>query len=268
MTGLAASPLGLIIGLLLGTLGGGGSVLAVPVLVYVVGQTPQAATSTSLVIVALTALGGLVGHLRAGNVRVGAGMALGLAGAGGSVAGSHINLLLPPRALLITFAVLMTVAAAGMLRRHSAPETAVHEWRATGGGTATVERTRLTSSTVTRVLIAGTVVGLLTGLFGVGGGFVIVPVLVLVMGFAMPDAVGTSLVVIALNAATALAARMVGGGHIDWSVAWPFTIAGLVGVVLGTALVKRIPADRLTRAFAVLLIVVAAWMTIDAVMAT
>jgi uncharacterized membrane protein YfcA len=121
---------------------------------------------------------------------------------------------------------------------------------------------------VSRVLFAGTVVGLLTGLFGVGGGFVIVPVLVLVMGFAMPEAVGTSLVVIALNAATALAARVVGGGHIDWSVAWPFTIAGLVGVVLGTALVKRIPADRLTRAFAVLLIVVAVWMTIDAVMAS
>jgi hypothetical protein len=264
MTGLAASPLGLLIGLLLGALGGGGSVLAVPVLVYIVGQTPQAATSTSLVIVALTSLGGLAVHLRVGNVRLVAGIAFGAAGIGGSVAGSHINSMLPPRVLLVAFSVLMIVAAAGMLRRTSGSEPTLHEWLP-GSGAATIVRARVSAGTVTRVLVAGTVVGLLTGLFGVGGGFVIVPALVLVLGFAMPTAVGTSLVIITLNAVTALAARMIGGGHIDWSVAWPFTAAGLIGVVIGTALANRISPDRLSRAFAVLLIAVAAWMTIDAV---
>ncbi|HSK92190.1 MAG TPA: TSUP family transporter, partial [Euzebyales bacterium] len=127
-----------------------------------------------------------------------------------------------------------------------------------------VPRARPAAATLPRVVIAGVTVGVLTGLFGVGGGFVIVPVLVLVLGIAMRDAVGTSLAVIALSAGTALAARMLGGGDIDWSVAVPFTAAGLAGVVIGTALAARLPARRLARAFAVMLIAVAVVMLLDA----
>ncbi|HSK91613.1 MAG TPA: TSUP family transporter, partial [Euzebyales bacterium] len=116
MTGLVASPLGLLIGLVLGALGGGGSVLAVPVLVYVVGQTPQEATGTSLVIVAVTALGGMVAHGRSGRLHLAVGAGFAAAVVAGSVAGSQVNAALPPRLLLGGFALLMLAAAAGMLR--------------------------------------------------------------------------------------------------------------------------------------------------------
>jgi hypothetical protein len=298
VTGLAASPFGLLIGLVLGALGGGGSVLAVPVLVYVVGQSPQAATGTSLVIVALVSAGGLVGHWRAGHVRLIAGAAFGAAGIGGSVVGSRLNAMLPADGLLLAFALLMLVAAVGMLRRgdrsgapadatstaagrRSTPDargsgvTAARAGMSTragmsarGGMSARAgvsARTRVSVAKVARVVAAGTAVGFLTGLFGVGGGFVIVPALVLVLRFSITDAVGTSLLVIAVNALTALAARLVGGGVVEWSVAVPFTVAGLIGVGLGTALSGRIPAARLSRAFAVLLVVVAIAMGVDAI---
>jgi uncharacterized membrane protein YfcA len=214
------------------------------------------------VIVAVTSLGGLVGHRRAGHVRLRAGVAFGVAGVGGSIVGSHINTALPARVLLVTFAALMMVAAAGMLRREGDQGDRRRAWGGERGGAAV--RDRVTAATVARVLFAGTIVGLLTGLFGVGGGFVVVPALVLVLGFNMSDAIGTSLVAVALNAATALAARIAGGGQIDWTVAVPFTIAGLAGAVIGTAVAGRVRADRLKRGFALLLIMVAVFMVFDA----
>lgn len=265
MTTLLASPLGLLIGMALGALGGGGSVLAVPVLVYVVGQSPRAAITTSLLVVGVTALGGLVSHWRAGTVRVRSGVLFGLAGVGGSVLGARLHLLLPSTALLGAFAVLMLVAAVAMLRRGRDADTRpVPDGPApTEGGTATA--VRISGGRVAlRVLAAGSVVGLLTGLLGVGGGFVIVPALVLVLRFPMPVAVGTSLLVIAINAATALTAQLVGGGHVDWPVVIPFTIAAAIGVLIGSRVAQRVSADRLQQAFAVLLIVVALFVGADA----
>lgn len=264
MTAVIASPLGLLVGLALGALGGGGSILAVPVLVYVVGQTPQAATTTSLVTVALTSLGGLVGHWRAGNVAAAAGAVFGLAGTGGSVAGSRLNTVLPSDGLLIIFAVLMLAAAAALTRR--ANGTGADDTHDDAGGSAVAVTTARggTFAVAVRVLAAGTVVGFLTGLLGVGGGFIIVPALVLVLGFAMPVAIGTSLLVIAVNAAMALAAHVTGPGQVDWGVVVPFTAAALVGVVLGTSVAERVPSKQLTRAFAVLLVAVALYVGADA----
>lgn len=264
MTALLASPLGLLIGVALGALGGGGSVLAVPMLVYVVGQSPRAAITTSLLVVGVTALGGLVTHWRAGTVRLRSGLAFGLAGVGGSVLGARLNALLSPAVLLGAFAVLLVVAAAAMLRRTRGDRPIAGPGATPpAGGPGTAVRVR-SGAVAVRVLAAGSAVGLLTGLLGVGGGFVIVPALVLVLRFPMPVAVGTSLLVIAINAATALTTQVVGGGHVDWSVAVPFTVAAAAGVLVGSRVARSVPADRLQQAFAVLLVVVALFVGADA----
>jgi len=283
----ASAPLGFLIGLSLGTLGGGGSILAVPALVYGAGEAAHAATTTSLVVVGTTALVGMVGHLRAGRVRVVAGLAFGLVGIGGSFVGSLLNRAVPGDVLLLAFSGLILVAAWRMHVHHA--ETPCHvkqaitsaeasvptEGVAQGGGaqllsTATVteasshplpkapKRAQGRMATVVRVVLAGTVVGFLTGFFGVGGGFVIVPALVLALGYKMPIAVGTSLLVIAVSSAEGLVFRLSSGG-VDWSIALPFTVAGIIGVILGDRIAGRVPAASLTRWFVWLLVAVAAY---------
>ena len=258
MRALLASPLGFLIGLSLGALGGGGSILAVPALVYAAGQSPRHATTTSLVLVGMTALIGIVPHWRAGRVHFAAGSIFGLAGVGGSLLGSHWNAAANPNVLLLAFSGLMLVAAHGMWRRvrHASMPAA----RSVGAAAATVPvaRTQVDSSTILQVVLAGTVVGLLTGLFGVGGGFVIVPGLVLALGYAMPEAIGTSLLVIAINSAVALSTRLQ-SGSIEWATVIPFTAASLLGVVAGARLASTRDSSSLQRWFIGLLIVVAAY---------
>ncbi|HEY5875969.1 MAG TPA: sulfite exporter TauE/SafE family protein, partial [Ilumatobacteraceae bacterium] len=167
MRALLASPLGFLIGLSLGALGGGGSILAVPSLVYAAGQTPKHATTTSLVLVALTALIGMVPHWRAHRVRFGAGLVFGLAGIGGSLLGSHWNSAADPDVLLLAFAGLMLVAAYGMWRR--IPDTADAETipiaRSLGAAAAVpaspARIARIDPATIVKVATAGTSVGLL-----------------------------------------------------------------------------------------------------------
>ena len=263
MRGLLASPLGFLVGLSLGALGGGGSILAVPVLVYVAGEEAQAATTTSLIIVGGAALLGMADHWRAGRVRVGAGVLFGLAGVGGSLAGSALNRRLDPDVLLLAFSALVLLAAWRMVT--ACPScTAVGAADATraspepGGRLLVRTRLRADRATIVKVVGAGTVVGFFTGLFGVGGGFVIVPALTLLLAFSMPEAIGTSLLVIAVNTATSLAAR-VGAGGIDWAVTLPFALASMVGVVTGSRLADRLPARTMLRWFAALLVAVAVY---------
>lgn len=268
MRALLASPLGFAIGFALGALGGGGSILAVPALVYAAGQTPADATTTSLLVVAGASLFGLTGHWRAGRVRPVAGLVFGLVGIGGSVVGTMVNRRLDDDVLLAGFAVLILVAAWRMLT--GCPScTRVGEQHALGGvgsgRTAMLTRTQITSRQVVAVVLAGTAVGFLTGLFGVGGGFVIVPALALALQFNMPQAVGTSLLVITVNALVALAAR--GGGAVEWAVALPFAIAALAGVTVGVRAADRLPAQSLLRAFAALLVTVAAFTGTQAALA-
>ncbi len=212
-----ALPLGLVVGLAPGALGGGGSILAVPALVYVVGLGPKEAVTTSLVVVGVAALGGMVGHWRAGRVRVAAGLWFSLAGVAGSLLGSRLNRSVNPDVLLAAFAGVMVIAAwrmwvtartrdriaaAGKTSSLSPPvsvstpaahtgATPVNDHPAAAGEVSTGHKVGLRLSTVVKVIAAGTVVGFMTGFFGVGGGFIIVPALVLALGFDMPTAVGT-----------------------------------------------------------------------------
>ncbi|MGW4424315.1 sulfite exporter TauE/SafE family protein [Streptosporangium sp. NPDC004631] len=299
MTVVAVPALGLLIGAVLGALGGGGAILAVPVLVYLLGQSPQDATTSSLVIVGLTAVFGAVGHSRNGQVRWLTGGAFGVVGVAAAFAGTAVNRLIDPHLLLLGFAALTTVAAAGMLLRargagrgdgadgngDGADGNGVAEAgygtapppAAVGGGQLTLTRTGglrgsprgargRTVTMVVKVVLAGLAVGFLTGLFGVGGGFVIVPALVLVLGLPMSAAVGTSLFVIAINSAASLAARA-GQAHFDWGVIVPFTLAAVAGTVAGRRIADRLPAAILTRSFSILLLGVAVYVAAGSVLA-
>jgi uncharacterized membrane protein YfcA len=265
MRALLASPLGFVIGVSLGALGGGGSILAVPALVYAAGQTPKHATTTSLVLVGITAVLGIVPHWRAHRVRFGAGTIFGLAGVGGSLLGSHWNKAADPNALLLAFAGLMLVAAFAMWRRLEAASPPV--LRSLSSAAAPAGSTvRVDLRTAIKVIVAGSVVGLLTGFFGVGGGFVIVPALVLALGFTMPEAVGTSLLVITINSVVAMTTRLQGGA-IEWGTVIPFTIASLIGVVVGSRLASTRDSSSLQRWFIGLLVMVAIYTAVRSAVA-
>jgi uncharacterized protein len=287
---LLTLPLGLLVGLALGALGGGGSILAVPALVYVVGLGAKEAVTTSLVIVGVAALGGMVGHWRAGRVRVAAGLWFSLAGVAGSLLGTRLNRSVAPDVLLAAFAVVMMIAAWRMwVTARSRERFAATAAPASSSAGPTIaadqincdpvlvshsdttpvddhptttqelsSRAGLRMATVAKVVVAGTVVGFMTGFFGVGGGFIVVPALVLALGFEMPIAVGTSLLVIALNCGVSLTSRVATTG-VDWRVALPFTAAGLVGALVGNHLASRTRAPTLLRWFAVLLVAVATY---------
>jgi uncharacterized membrane protein YfcA len=242
---LLALPFGLAIGILLGLVGGGGSILAVPVLVYVIGQPVHAATTESLFVVGVAALAGAADHARVGNVRIKTAFAFGLAGSAGSVAGTALNRLVGGRLILLAFAALLLLAALA-LQRHQSPE---------------VERTRHPHAHLQAGAI-GLFTGLLTGFFGVGGGFVIVPALVLLLGLPMPLAVGTSLAVIVLTSASALAAHLASGG-INWGIATAFAAAAIAGALLGRRLGGRLDQRRLTSLFAALLVCIAVLLVVE-----
>jgi len=247
MTVLLAVLFGSLIGLLLGLVGGGGSILTVPILVYVLDQGVHEATATSLVIVGATALFGVVPHARAGRVAPRTALLFGGAGIAGAFAGTALNRLVSGPVILLLFGVLMLVVAARMgLGRQPSGE---------GGGEAIVHGVRWP------VLVAGLVVGVLTGFFGVGGGFLIVPALVLVLGFPMRLAVGTSLVIIAINSAAGVVAHLSTGG-IDLPVALLFVAGGVVGATLGGRLTGRVDEARLARGFAALVALVGIYLVV------
>lgn len=254
MTPALVAGLGLLIGLALGSLGGGGSVLAVPVLAHLAGQPAAAATATSLVAVGASAAGAAGRHARAGRVRWGVAAVFVAVGVPGSWAGAELNGRLDGETLLVGFSVLVLVAAHRMLT--ACPScTRLGEAAAIGATAPVRTERRAAARRAAAVLVAGTVVGFLTGLFGVGGGFVVVPALTLALHLTMPEAVGTSLAVVLGNAAVALAIR--GLGAVEWAVALPFTAAMLAGSVAGAALGHRLPAERSLHAFAGLLVAVA-----------
>jgi uncharacterized membrane protein YfcA len=295
---LLAIPLGLAIGLALGAFGGGGSILTVPALVYVLGVGAKSAVTTSLLIVAITAVAGMVAHLHGGRVRVSAGVVLGLTGIAGSLAGSRLNEAVAPRVLLIAFSGLMVLAAwrmwvsgstkrcsdvrigtahedaddanntgndatnAGDADRPSTKPSPVAQPRSTLGRATPTTGLRL----VAGMVAVGTLVGFMTGFFGVGGGFVVVPALVLVLRYDMAHAVGTSLLVIAINSATALVSR-VSTATIDWKVALPFTLASVAGALAGDRLTERSRPCKLVQGFAVLLVAVAAYTLVHSLVA-
>ena len=229
------------IGLALGLLGGGGSVLTVPVLVYVLGVAAKPAIAMSLPVVGLTSLVGAGAHWRHGNVRVPTAALFGILAMGGAFVGAKLSVFLDGAAQLLLLAVVMLAAAVGMLwtrrgdRRERSEQTLPPRW-----------------SLLAPVAVA---VGVLTGLVGVGGGFLIVPALVLLARVPMHQAVGTSLLVIALNSAAGFGGY-IGTMNIDWAFLARFTAVTIAGALVGAAMASRVPVAALRRAFAVFLLAV------------
>jgi uncharacterized membrane protein YfcA len=249
---LLALPFGVAIGIALGLVGGGGSILAVPVLVYMIGEPVKEATTASLAIIGTTALVGAADRLRGGGVRIRVALTFGAAGAVGAVVGTALNRLVSGPAILIAFAIVMLAAAYALV---------------CGGGRGRYEETEAKGRALAfRVVPAGFGVGVLTGFFGVGGGFVIVPALVLLLGLPMTVAVGTSLLAIALTSASALVAHLA-SGSIDWAVAAAFTAAAIAGEIVGSRVSRRLSGARLTQLFAALIVGVAIFLIAKSVTA-
>ncbi|MFF4585714.1 sulfite exporter TauE/SafE family protein [Streptomyces sp. NPDC001388] len=238
---------GAVIGLALGALGGGGSVLAVPALIYLLGFTPVAATTASLVIVILTSATALSAHARDGHVRWRTGLLFAAAGIGPAMLGGALSARIPAAVLTAAFGVVAGAAALRMLRYRPSAEGVV-------------------PARPGRAAAAGAGLGAVTGVLGVGGGFLAVPALVGVLGMRMRKAVGTSLLVITVNSLAALATRVGTVEGLDWAVVGPFVGAAILGAWDGKRLAAKVSGNTLQRIFALVLLTVAAFMLIDAVL--
>nr|WP_203729020.1 sulfite exporter TauE/SafE family protein [Streptomyces sp. SID12501] len=236
---------GAVTGLALGALGGGGSVLAVPALIYLLGFTPAAAGTASLAVVAVTSTTALTAHARASTVDWRAGAVFAAAGLVPATLGGVVSGYVPSAVLTCAFAVIAGLAAYRMLR----PSASVRE----GVPVRPVQ-----------VAQAGAGLGAMTGVLGVGGGFLAVPALVNVVGLRMRAAVGTSLLVITVNSLAALLARAGTATRVDWTLVAPFAGAAILGAWDGKRLAGRISGNRLQRIFAWVLLAVALFMLADA----
>jgi uncharacterized membrane protein YfcA len=226
------------IGVTLGLLGGGGSILTVPVFTYVAGLDPKVAIAASLPVIAVTSAVGTVGHWRGGRVQLRVALLFGAFAMVGGFAGARLAGLVSGQTQLLLFAAIMLAASVAMLRAQ--PETAAPNAAAVSLGT---------------LAPLGIGVGVLTGLVGVGGGFLIVPALTQLGGLPMHRAVGTSLAVIALNSLAGTLGYL-GQVPLPLGLLAPFTALAVLGILGGSALASRVPHRALRRAFGVLLLVV------------
>lgn len=267
---LFAAVAGALIGLSLGALGGGGSILAVPVLVHLLDQSPAQATTGSLVVVAITSAAGAVAAHRAGSVLLARGVVFGLVATGGAVGGAVAAGQVPEDVLLAAFAVLMLIVG-GVLAwrqvRHGRGHAPRHVAR------PSLDDPILTFSPTfacqcpqaLKVLVTATIVGALTGFLGVGGGFLVVPALLLALGLPLERAAGTSLVVITITSTVALAVRAGNGPQPDWGLVAALTAVSVLGAVAGARWGARINSDRLQTAFTVLVLAIAIYTSAQAV---
>jgi putative permease len=245
---LTALGVGVLVGVVVGALGAGGGILSVPALVYLLGQDPHDAAAGSLVVVGLTAIVSLVAPARAGRVRWRDGLTFGLMSVLGALVGSRASTAVDGTVLLTLFCAMLAVVGVVMLVR------GLRSWRGSdddggdGEGQASARRGLLV------IAAAATFTGFLTGFFGVGGGFIVVPMLVLALGFPMKEASGTSLLVMIIASSAGLAARVGTHSNVDWPVVLAFAAASMVGGLLGGPLTKRASASTLTTAFGVLLL--------------
>jgi uncharacterized protein len=234
-----------VIGLALGALGGGGSILTVPVLVFVMGFSPKVAIAMSLPVVGATSLVGALRHWRSGSFDVRLALAFGAVAMVGALAAARAASLVPGVVQLTMLGLVMLAAAAMMLRGSREAAAPVQ-------GAEPAERRPWL------IAVTGLGVGTLTGLVGVGGGFLFVPALVLLAAVPMKTAIGTSLLVIAMNTAAAFVGYR-GQVEIPWLVVAAFTTVAIAGTIAGTRLVRFIPQRTLRRAFAYFLFVMAAF---------
>jgi uncharacterized protein len=256
--GLALAAL---IGLSLGLLGGGGSILTVPIFVYVLGFGAKEAIAMSLAVVGAVSLFGAVGHFRMGNVNVRVALIFGSVAMVGTYLGARLAIYFTGAGQLALFAAVMLLAAFFMFREKEPGPSIPEEWLAESAaeeamrdaavvpGAAPVERMPLAL-----IVVEGMAVGVLTGLVGVGGGFVIVPALVLLAKIPMKQAVGTSLLVIAMKSAAGFFGYL-GQVEIPWGFMTLFTAVAITGILGGAYLVRFVSQGALKRAFAVFLLV-------------
>lgn len=231
------------IGLSLGLIGGGGSIITVPVLVYALEVEPREAVAMSLAVVGTTSLIGAALHHRRGTVRIPAAVVFAGAGVVSSFLGARLTYRVSPEVLLLSFAALMLVVGIRM------------------GMTGGLLEGKQRSAGPAKLVLAGLAVGLLTGFLGVGGGFLVVPALVLFAGLAMREAVGTSLLVISINAAAGLAGHLLHGGfHLQ--LALLVTTLAAVGTLLGTRFSHRVSPVVLRRVFSFFVVVVAVFLIV------
>jgi uncharacterized membrane protein YfcA len=231
-----------LIGLSLGLMGGGGSILTVPIFVYVLGFDPKLAIAMSLPVVGITSLVGALGHWRAGNVRLRTALLFGAIAMVGAFAGARLAVFVSGVFQLSLLAVVMLAAAISMFRSA----------RRSGTGASAGNDERPMSLPLLIPVAMG--VGLLTGLVGIGGGFLVVPALVLLGRVPMKKAVGTSLLVIAMNSAAGFAGYL-GTVQVPWGFMAGFTAVAIAGILGGTALVRFVSQRALKQAFAVFLLV-------------
>ncbi|MDN6331497.1 MAG: sulfite exporter TauE/SafE family protein [Micrococcaceae bacterium] len=234
LTLLLTLVLSVLIGLSLGLLGGGGSILTVPILTYVAGMNPKEAIAASLFVVGATSAVSAVSHARNGRVKWRTGLVFGAAGMAGAFGGGLLGGHIPGTVLMIAFALMMVATSMAMIRGRKGGGAQVHDGDLPLG----------------KVILEGLVVGLFTGLVGAGGGFLVVPALALMGGLSMPVAVGTSLVVIALKSFAGL------GGYLttislDWALVSGVTAAAILGSLVGSRLAGRIPENALRKGFGV-----------------
>lgn len=254
LTILAALASGGLIGLVLGLVGGGGSILAVPLLVYVVGVgSPHAAIGTAAVAVTANAAVGLIGHARAGRVKWRCALVFALAGMVGAAIGAELGKAVDGKRLLVLFGLLMVGVGLSMLRRRRIAESP--DVRLTRDSAAIL---------LPRLLPIGLGVGLAAGFFGIGGGFLIVPGLIAATGMPLAYAVGTSLVVVtALGMTTAIS--YAASGLVAWDLTAMLVAGGAVGSVIGLLLGRRLAARKglLEKLFAAVVIAVGVYIALD-----
>lgn len=234
---IAVLILAIAIGLSLGLLGGGGSILTVPLLTYVAGMDPKEAIAASLFVVGATSVLSTLTHARMGNVQWRTGLIFGAASMAGAFLGGLAGGYIPGVILMLAFAVMMIATAIAMLRGRKKRDT--------------VEQTKLPLG---KILIEGLVVGLVTGLVGAGGGFLVVPALALLGGLSMPVAVGTSLLVISMKSFAGLAGYLT-TVSLNWPLVLGVTGMALIGALIGARLTKVVPEQALRKGFGVFVLV-------------
>ena len=252
---------GCLVGLSMGLTGGGGAILAVPLLVYWLGEDPQVAVVISLATVAGTAVIGTVERARLAQVEFPTGLLFAAAGMVTAPLGSWLGEFLPPRLLLVAFAVLMLLIALRMWWRadQAIPPPAASCGPEDGPSCSRDPegKLRLTSRCAMLLATVGLTVGLLSGLFGVGGGFLIVPALVTFASMGLSRAVGTSLLVMSLVGLAGVAGHLWQGREIPWELTLLFVAGSVPGLFVGSALTRRLSRPLLSRIFAVMILAVA-----------
>lgn len=245
---IAAALLAVVVGISMGLLGAGGSVLTVPIFVYVLGVAPKPAIAMSLGVVGATALVAMLTRLRGTSVSFRVAAVFGPATMVGAYFGAYLATLIPGRLQLVGFALVLLTSAV-MILRSARGEGVAPPAEASG-------EQKMDAAMAALLVTLGLSVGVLTAVIGVGGGFIIVPALVLIARLPMRLAVGTSLVIIAMNALSGFAGYL-GRIEIDWTLVATFTLLAAGGTVVGSFWSDRVPQARLKQGFAVMLILVA-----------